>query len=62
MGTDYDECALDAHLCDSNAQCSDTDGSYSCSCHVGFSGTGRTCCTYVDMTEVLREFLILCSP
>ena len=31
------------HRCDSNAQCADSPGSYSCTCNVGFNGNGVDC-------------------
>ena len=39
--TDIDECLEDP--CHSNATCSNTDGSYSCSCNTGYSGNGFSC-------------------
>ena len=44
--TDINECDLNIHLCDSHSQCSDTDGNYSCTCDIGFTGDGRTCCMF----------------
>ena len=41
--TDIDECSVGSHSCDVNAQCTDTVGSYTCACNVGFSGDGETC-------------------
>ena len=40
---DTDECADNAHTCDSNAFCLNTHGSYRCECVPGYSGNGRTC-------------------
>ena len=31
------------HRCASNANCTDTEGSYQCECHTGFSGDGIQC-------------------
>ena len=41
---DIDECA-DATLnnCDVNAFCTDTVGSYTCTCNTGYTGDGFTC-------------------
>ncbi|CAH3188037.1 unnamed protein product [Porites lobata] len=40
---DIDECSANTHSCDVNAMCSNTLGSYACSCKAGYSGDGRTC-------------------
>ena len=46
--TDADECALGVDTCDEDhADCTDTVGSYVCTCHVGFHGDGETCCTFL---------------
>ena len=42
--TDIDECASpETDECDTNAECSNTEGSYTCSCRVGFTGDGKNC-------------------
>ena len=41
--TDADECTTSIRICDENADCKNTLGSYSCSCKTGFSGEGHTC-------------------
>ncbi|RMX56070.1 hypothetical protein pdam_00025889, partial [Pocillopora damicornis] len=38
-----DECALNSHKCSENANCTNTKGSYICSCNPGFSGNGLEC-------------------
>ena len=40
---DIDECATGDHTCDVNADCSNTNGSFTCSCITGYSGDGMTC-------------------
>ena len=41
--TDIDECTRDTDFCDTNAECSDTIGSYECFCRTGYSGDGFNC-------------------
>ena len=41
--TDIDECDDSTVSCGDNAECANTDGSYSCSCSSGYSGDGMTC-------------------
>ena len=38
-----DECAASTHQCDKNAECTNVEGSYECSCDEGFLGNGRSC-------------------
>ena len=40
---DDDECMSSPSVCDANANCENTVGSYICSCKVGFSGEGKSC-------------------
>ncbi|PFX14167.1 Fibrillin-1 [Stylophora pistillata] len=40
---DADECNAFIRVCDENADCKNTLGSYRCSCKTGFSGDGHTC-------------------
>jgi hypothetical protein len=40
---DVDECELEIHNCDVNAECIDTVGSYECVCNQGYSGDGINC-------------------
>ena len=41
--TDVDECVAGMDNCDANATCSNTVGSFTCSCNPGFSGSGVNC-------------------
>ena len=41
--SDIDECSADSSPCDLNADCTNSDGSYSCACKQGFTGDGSKC-------------------
>ena len=41
--TDVDECQLGVDICDENATCTNTNGSYKCECKSGFMGDGTIC-------------------
>ena len=43
MAVDDDECLADADICDPNAQCTNTVGSFTCACNTGYSGDGVSC-------------------
>ena len=40
---DIDECQANSHDCDLSATCTNTDGSFTCVCHAGYNGDGKTC-------------------
>ena len=40
---DIDECETDTDNCDINADCTNTIGSYTCKCRLGYSGNGVSC-------------------
>ena len=40
---DIDQCAMGLDECSDDAACTDTDGSYECTCNSGFTGDGFTC-------------------
>lgn len=41
--TDINECETNHNACSENADCTDLDGSFNCSCRPGFTGDGQTC-------------------
>jgi len=43
MISDFDECASHSHNCDLAASCSNTEGSFTCSCNNGYIGDGHQC-------------------
>lgn len=40
---DTDECKYDLDNCHADAFCTNTDGSFNCTCLIGYSGDGVTC-------------------
>ena len=43
LTSDVDECAGGENDCDTNALCTNTEGSYICRCLRGYDGDGRNC-------------------
>ena len=43
MSADINECISGSAECHDNATCTNTDGSYECTCDTGFSGDGINC-------------------
>ena len=41
--SDIDECSADPSPCDAKADCTNSDGSFSCTCKQGFTGDGVSC-------------------
>jgi len=42
---DIDECAATPSSCVTNADCTNTPGSFICTCRTGYTGNGRAACT-----------------
>ena len=43
ISSDIDECAMKTSNCDSDARCTNTEGSFNCSCNRGYQGDGLNC-------------------
>ena len=41
--SDIDECTAKSHDCHLSAVCTNTDGSFNCTCKEGYSGDGKSC-------------------
>ena len=58
------ECEDVPAVCDINAICHNTDGSYMCICSSGYTGDGSTCtgeckCTHFSLYTILNITLLL---
>ena len=73
LSTDIDECASGIHGCSPDAECKNVNGSYKCSCKLGYSGDGRNCqgkltvLKYIDdrkkhVISTLRQFVYPAGP
>ena len=41
--SDINECVSSSEICDSNAVCTNTAGSFTCACNQGYTGDGISC-------------------
>lgn len=48
---DIVECDSSNSPCGANAECKDTDGSFECSCKLGFSGDGFICTGAIKLLQ-----------
>ena len=65
MLIDIDECVRGLNDCHSSASCTNTVGSFSCSCNHPFKGDGKTCrhsATGKSVTSIMRCCTILHMP
>lgn len=40
---DDNECIMNTHTCNMNGFCNNTEGSFNCTCSIGYSGDGINC-------------------
>ena len=59
--TDVNECLTGAHLCDPNANCTNTQGSHLCTCRTGYNGDGKHCQGESILPGSVRLFPIVYS-
>uniref|UniRef100_A0A0G4I101 EGF-like domain-containing protein n=1 Tax=Chromera velia CCMP2878 TaxID=1169474 RepID=A0A0G4I101_9ALVE len=52
--TELDECAAGVHNCDPQATCTNTNGSFVCSCNAGLDGDGVVCGVRVPPADIGR--------
>ena len=58
--TDIDECALNStNSCHKDANCTDTEGNYTCECHDGFTGDGFNCTGMYSSTQQNLDFVAI---
>ena len=50
---DINECSLETDNCDSNAFCTNTEGSFTCTCKSGFQGDGIICTGVYKLHQIL---------
>ena len=51
---DVDECSDGSHNCNANAICTNSEGSFTCTCNSGYSGNGLNC----EGKSRVRQFII----
>ena len=61
---DIDECS-GSHVCDPHAFCTNTEGSYTCTCNSGYAGDGKECTgrnntyIYIKPNNIIFTHLVL---
>ena len=52
MTIDINECEMETDNCDGNANCTDTIGSFNCTCNPGYDGDGVNCASeFFSLTD-----------
>lgn len=58
--SDVNECVVNPQICGSNAQCSNNEGSYSCTCNEGYEMTGKGCVgEHIIILKLLTIYLFI---
>ena len=59
FSADIDECETGSDNCDEKAQCTNTEGSFTCSCDSGYTGDGTECSVVLTVGLLLTVALVL---
>ena len=76
VSTDVDECTRGTHNCDSNAKCTNDEGTFFCICNPGYTGNGingtctdidecseiNQCDTNASCTNTIGNYSCVCNP
>ena len=57
--SDSDECLNNSHNCSENATCTNTEGSFNCSCKPGYIGNGHNCSGWFLLSRLQLVFILL---
>ena len=55
---DIDECEMGSDNCHENAQCINTEGSFTCYCNLGYTGDGTECSVVLTIVLVFVGVLV----
>lgn len=59
FNADINECVDNIHNCHNDAICNNTNGSFYCTCHDGYSGNGVNCSGTAIITNYLFSYLFI---
>ena len=59
--SDINECTTNTHNCHNNANCTNTNGSFTCECWNGFTGDGENCTGRCNQFTLIK-FAATSSP
>ena len=54
---DFDECINEVDTCHEQANCTNTFGSFECTCNAGFEGDGVNCTSKCEASKWRRSFI-----
>ena len=57
--SDIDECSTGVDKCDANAYCTNTVGSYKCTCEAGYVGNGFKCTGKLHYSAIIYVIITL---
>ena len=55
LTVDIDECVSGTDNCDSNADCINTESSFTCQCSSGYDGDGETCAGMIQLDYFIQK-------